>query len=36
VPKQVVLCDALPKTAMGKISKVALRSGHGDLYTGGR
>ena len=36
VPKQIVLCDALPKTAMGKISKVALRSDHRDLYSGGR
>jgi fatty-acyl-CoA synthase len=33
VPKQIVLCDALPKTAMGKISKVALRSDHRDLYS---
>jgi acyl-CoA synthetase (AMP-forming)/AMP-acid ligase II len=33
VPKQVVLCEALPKTAMGKISKVALRADYRDLYT---
>jgi acyl-CoA synthetase (AMP-forming)/AMP-acid ligase II len=32
VPKQVVLVPALPKTAMGKISKVALRSDHASLY----
>jgi acyl-CoA synthetase (AMP-forming)/AMP-acid ligase II len=35
VPKDVVFLDALPKTAMGKISKVALRSDHRDLYARG-
>jgi acyl-CoA synthetase (AMP-forming)/AMP-acid ligase II len=32
VPKQVVISPALPKTAMGKISKVALRSDNAGLY----
>ncbi|MDT7552317.1 MAG: fatty-acyl-CoA synthase [Pseudonocardiales bacterium] len=35
VPKDVVFLDALPKTAMGKISKVALRSDYDDLYMRG-
>jgi acyl-CoA synthetase (AMP-forming)/AMP-acid ligase II len=32
VPKRVVLVPALPKTAMGKISKVTLRSDNASLY----
>jgi acyl-CoA synthetase (AMP-forming)/AMP-acid ligase II len=32
VPKEIILVDAIPKTAMGKISKADLRSENSDLY----
>jgi long-chain acyl-CoA synthetase len=32
VPKRVLLVDSLPKTAMGKLSKVDLRASHASAY----
>ena len=31
-PRQVVLVDALPRNAMGKVQKKALREEHAGLY----
>jgi malonyl-CoA/methylmalonyl-CoA synthetase len=31
-PRRVILVDALPRNAMGKVQKAALRAEHGDLF----
>jgi malonyl-CoA/methylmalonyl-CoA synthetase len=31
-PRRVILTDALPRNAMGKVQKAALRARHGDLF----
>ena len=31
-PKQIVLVDSLPRNAMGKVQKAALREAYKDIY----
>jgi len=33
-PKQIVLVDSLPRNAMGKVQKAALREAYKDIYRG--
>ena len=33
-PRRVIMTDALPRNAMGKVQKAALRAEHGDLFGG--
>ena len=32
-PRRILFADALPRNAMGKVQKAALRDAHKDLFT---
>ena len=35
-PRRVIIVDTLPRNAMGKVQKAALRAEHGGLFAAGR